>query len=94
MKCFAPAIAVNEVVPLGDEVVDRAAAGHPADQKTGVTVWRSAIHAARALLTDFVVVAMFVDFFPVFDTFERVAVRDGGAFDFEESGWFTHVLSF
>ena len=47
---LAPLAAVDEVVPLRDQVVDRAARGHPADQHAGVAVRDAAVHAARALV--------------------------------------------
>jgi hypothetical protein len=49
LERFLPATAVDEVVPLRDEVVDGAAAGHAGDDVPGVAERRAAVHAARAL---------------------------------------------
>ena len=53
LERLLPEAAIDEVVPLGDEVVDRAAAGHAADERAGVAERDAAIHAARALLRSF-----------------------------------------
>ncbi len=47
---LAPLPAVNQIVPLGDEIVDRTARSTAIQQLAGVTEWNAAIHAARALL--------------------------------------------
>ncbi len=47
---LVPEAAINQIVPLRDQVVDRAAGGHAADQRAGVAEGDAAIHAARALL--------------------------------------------
>ena len=62
---FAPAVAIDQVVPVGDEVVERAA---------GVAEGDAAIHAAGGLGFDFRVGEVLVDFEIVVD-----AVRDGAA---------------
>jgi hypothetical protein len=46
-----PSIAVNEIIPLGNQVVYGTARGHSFDQPAGVAKRHSAIHAARSLLT-------------------------------------------
>ena len=47
-----PQAAIDQVVPLGDEVVDRAARGHAVEQRAGVAERHAAIHAAGALLAE------------------------------------------
>jgi hypothetical protein len=49
---LAPEAAINQVVPFGNQIVDRAAAGHAADELAGVAERNSAIHAARALFLE------------------------------------------
>ena len=45
-----PEAAINQIVPFGNEIMDRAAAGHAADELAGVAERNAAVHAARALL--------------------------------------------
>ena len=71
---LAPEAAVDEVVPLGDEVVDRAAAGHAVEDHAGVAERRAAIHAAGALLAQFLGRRVMVEFLPVLDALERRAI--------------------
>ena len=47
---LAPEAAIDEVVPLGDQVVDRAARRPCRDQRARVAERNAAVHAARALL--------------------------------------------
>src|SRR5262249_9575524 len=49
VKGFLPQAAVNKVVPLRNQVVDGAAAGHAFDQGASVTEGNAAVHAAGAL---------------------------------------------
>ena len=53
VQCLFPEAAVNKVIPLRDQIIDRAAAGHAADERAGVAEGDAAIHAARALLFQF-----------------------------------------
>jgi len=47
-----PEAAVDEVVPLRDQVVDRATGGHAADEFARVAERHAAVHAARALIAE------------------------------------------
>src|SRR5262245_30760861 len=47
---FFPQAAINKIVPFRNQIIDRAARGHAADELSGVAEWNTAIHAARALL--------------------------------------------
>ena len=62
---FAPAAAIDQIVPVGNDVVQRAA---------GVAEGNAAIHAARALRADFLLGKRLVDLEPVVD-----ALGDGTA---------------
>src|SRR5205823_5521057 len=46
LERFAPQSAINEIVPFGNEVIDRTARGHARDQRAGVTKGNAAVHAA------------------------------------------------
>ena len=87
---FLPEAAIDEVVPLGDEVVDGAAAGHAADKLAGVAEGHAAIHAAPALLAEFRLRHVVVELAPVGDARQRRAVGGKFAGEFEESSGFTH----
>ena len=71
-----PAAVVDQVVPVGDEVVDRAA---------GVAEGHAAIHAAGALLALLFFGERLVDFEPVVDALFGLAARGLLAFEFQES---------
>ena len=85
-----PEALVDEVVPLGDQVVDRAAAGHPADELARVAERYPAIHAASALLLELLVGVMVVNLFPIADAGEGIAIRREFALEFDKSGRFSH----
>ena len=68
-----PAVVVDEVVPVGNEIVDRAA---------GVAEGHAAIHAASALLALLLLREGLVDFEPILDALVRVAPRGLCPFDF------------
>ena len=78
---LAPEAAVDQVVPLGDQVVDRAARGHAVDQLAGVAERNAAVHAACTLHAELALVQVQVKLVPVLDALERVAV--GGKFTFK-----------
>ena len=85
-----PEAAIDEVVPLGDEVVDGAAAGHAADELAGVAEGHAAIHAAPALLAEFRLGHVVVELTPVSRARQRRAVSGKFAGEFEESSGFAH----
>ena len=85
-----PEALVDEVVPLGDQVVDRAAAGHPADELARVAERYAAVHAASALLLELLVGVMVVNLFPIADAGEGIAIRREFALEFDKSGRFSH----
>ena len=87
---FAPQPAIDEVVPLGDHVVDRAACGHAADQLARVAERHAAVHAAGALLAQALLFQVRVELVPVADALERRAVDGKFAQVFDESGWLAH----
>ena len=89
---FAPQAAIDQIVPLRDEVVDRAARGHAADQFAGVAERNAAIHAARALLAQALLVHVVVEFVPVAHALHRGAIHRQLAQIFNESCWFSHRI--
>ena len=90
LEGLLPAAAEDEVVELGDEVVDRAAGGHAADEFAGVAEGDAAIHAARDLVAEFLLLQVEVKLVPVADALERGPVGGDFAEIFEEAGRFAH----
>ena len=77
-----PAVVVDQVVPVGNEVVDRAA---------GMAEGHAAIHAASALLALLFLGKRLVDLEPVLDALVGLAARGLFALDFQKSGDLTHA---
>jgi hypothetical protein len=71
---FAPQAAVHEIVPFGDQVVNRAAADHAAERQSGMAEGRAAVHAAGALVPLGGLVQVRVEFLPVADALQRRTV--------------------
>ena len=85
-----PQAAENEVVELGDQVVDRAARRHAADELAGVAERNAAIHATRALVAEFLFLHVEVKLIPVANALQRRTVGGDFAKVFEEAGRFAH----
>ncbi len=77
-----PAIVVDEIVPVGDEVVDRAA---------GVAEGHAAVHAASALLALLFFRERLVDFEPVANALVGLAARGLLALNFKKARDLTHA---
>src|SRR5690606_32489626 len=92
VQCFLPASAVDEVIPFRNEVVDRAATGHAADQQAGMAERRTAVHAARALLPQMFFRGVFLELIPVLDALGRIPFGHGAALNFHKTGCFSHVV--
>ena len=78
---FFPAIAINEVIPIRDDVVERAA---------GVAEGHAAIHAARRLRAQFLLREWLVDLEEIVDALRDGAARGHLARVLHESGDLTH----
>ena len=88
-----PQPAVDQVVPFRDQVVDRAAGGHPVDDLACVAERDAAVHTARALDLQPLVGEFKVEFHPVANSLQRLSLERQLAVVFHETGWFAHVLS-
>ena len=75
LQRFFPETAINQIVPFRNQIVDRAAGGHAADQRAGVAKRNAAIHAARALLAQFRPPIVMVKLVPVLDPLQRRTVQ-------------------
>ncbi len=72
---FSPTSAIDEVIPFGDQVVDRATRSHALQKTTGMAKRNTTIHAARALLLESFFRHVFVELVPVQQTDEWLAIR-------------------
>ena len=79
-----PALLINEMVPLGDEVVDRTAVA-------GLAKRHAAIHAARALRLQVSLLGRGVDLVVIVQALQRIAIRHRLALKLHKSSWFTHL---
>jgi hypothetical protein len=79
LERFLPEAAIDQIVPLGDEVVDRAAGGHAADEFAGVAERNAAIHAAGALIAEFLLLHVRVKLLPVFRCARAARGRAGSS---------------
>jgi hypothetical protein len=93
IQSFMPEAAIDEVVPLRDEVVNGATGGHSAEENAGVAERDAAIHAARALLAELGFVQMQVKLVPVANAFEGWPVERQFAQIFYESSGLAHLRS-
>src|SRR5580698_5021977 len=77
-----PAAVIDKVVPVRDEIVDRA---------TGVTEGNAAIHAAGALVALFLLGERLINLKPVVDAFLNLAPRGLFALNLKKAGILTHA---
>src|ERR1019366_6245795 len=90
LERFAPKPAVDEIVPLRDQIGDRAAGGHAAEQLAGVAEGHAAIHAARALVPELLLLHVVVKLIPVARALEWSPVHGQLPQVFDKSSWFSH----
>ncbi len=64
---FLPQAAINQIIPFGNQIMNRTTAGHAADELAGVAERNPAIHAARALLLEVGFRQVMMKFLPVGD---------------------------
>ena len=83
---LAPAAPIDEVVPLGDQIVDRAAG-------RGLAKRDPAIHAARTLRSKLLLGHVDGELAPAVDSFQRVAVRNRFSRKLFEPSWLSHSLT-
>ena len=76
-----PVVAINEIVPVGNQVAKWA---------TVVTERNTAVHAATSLAIEFVSIEWFVNLFPVAQAHRHRPMARALAFPFQESSCLTH----
>ncbi len=87
---FFPLPAIDEVVPLGNQVVDRASRGHSAEQLSRVAEGDAAVHAARSLLAQRLLGMGEVHLVPVLDAQEQRPIVHRRAIEFHEARRLAH----
>ena len=90
---FAPESAIDQVVPLRDEVIDRTARGHPAEQSAGMAEGDPAIHTPTRLLLEFFFLHVEMELIPVADAFNGGTIQRQLAQIFDKSSRFAHLSS-
>src|SRR5207249_5536384 len=87
---FLPKAAIDQVIPFGDEVMNRAARGHAVEKVACVAERDRAIHAAGALLAQVLLLHVIMELVPITDALDGGAVLRKLAEIFDEAGGFTH----
>src|SRR5262245_31179620 len=87
---LAPEAAINEVVPFGNEIIDRAARSHAVKQRAGMAKGHPAVHAASALLLELLFIAMLMELMPIPNARARRPSHRQLAAKLHKSGWFAH----
>ncbi len=87
---LAPLTAVDQVVPLGNDVVDRAAQGQAVDQFPGMAIGDTAVHAASALPAQGLLGVLGVGLAPVLDPLQGRADVGLLAVELHEAGRLAH----
>src|SRR5450631_1306885 len=88
---LVPMVAVDEIVPVRNLVVDRAAGGRAGDAAGAVAIGHAAVHAARGLVADFLFRQRQHEFVPMFDPLRYRRVFAIVPLDFEKTGDLTHT---
>jgi hypothetical protein len=73
-ESLTPEATVHEIVPFRDQVVNRAARGHTADQRAGVAKWNTTVHATASLLLELEHREVIVELVPIVHAFEWQAI--------------------
>src|ERR1700755_3133885 len=90
---FRPMAAIDQIVPVRNLVVYRAARGRAGDAALAVTVGHAAIHAARGLRADILIRQRQHELVPMLDAFRDRLIVAVFAFDFQKPGDLTHTYS-
>src|SRR5262245_61350652 len=88
---FSPLPAIDQVVPLRNQVVDRTARGQSLDDGACVTERHAAIHATGALLAEQRLVGVAVKLAPHAAAFDRSIRHRQFAREIHKTSWLTHL---
>src|SRR6185437_6653318 len=92
LERLPPEAAVDEVVPLRDQVVDRTARGHARDELARVAERHAAVHAARGLIAQALLVHVMVKLLPVTHPLHGRAVHGELAQILDETSRLAHPM--
>jgi hypothetical protein len=85
-----PEFAIDQIIELRNEIVDRAATCHAANQDSTVAKRYSAVHATGTLSPQILIGHIQMKLIPVADPLQRFPVSGYFTFIFHESGRFSH----
>jgi len=68
---LTPQTSIDQIVPLGDEVVDGAACGSTTDHLAGVAKRHTTIHATCCLVAQAAIIEMVMELAPILDPLDR-----------------------
>src|SRR4249920_592488 len=90
---LVPVATINQVIPIRDLVVHRAAGRRAGDTIGAVAIRHAAIHAARGLLADFLFGEREHELVPMLHAFGDRLIVAVLALDFQKPGDLTHAYS-
>src|SRR5258708_27191365 len=82
-----PVATIDKVVPLWNQVIDRAAGSSPVNDLAGMTARHAAVHAARALLAQVRLRHVLMKLLPITHTLRRRPRGRKRACGFHEAGF-------
>src|SRR5690606_11699514 len=88
-----PETAIDEIVPLRDEIVDRTSGGHAREEGAGVAEGNAAIHASGGLRAEAFLRHGMVELVPVPDPLKGGTIEREFAKVLDEAGGFTHACA-
>src|SRR3984957_19489272 len=88
---FLPVVLINQVVEVGDLVVDRTARGAGRDRAGAVAIGNAAIHAARGLVARFLLRQRDDEFLKILQPFGDRRIFAVVPFDFQKTGYLAHL---
>src|SRR6185312_16973547 len=91
LERLAPEAAIDQIVPLGNQVVNRAPRCTAVEQLPRLAERHAAVHAARGLVPQPPLLHVVMELVPVAHALERRAVDRQLPQIFDESGWLTHL---
>jgi hypothetical protein len=87
---FAPESTIDQIVPFGNQVINRAAASHATNQRSGMAEGRTTVHASSSLIAELVIGHGQVKFVPIVNAIEWCDFAFDFAQVFNKSGWLAH----
>ena len=84
---LTPATAVDQIIPLWNQIVDRASS-------IGLTKRYATVHATTALTLQVINGPGSKDFIEIASPGSRISIRDSNPWQFLETGWSSHATQY